>query len=576
MWSLLLIYLYYFVLDKEVINVIIVATMHIDSCTYNRGDKTYRRILLRSSYRVDGKVRHDTIANLSHCTDEEIKALKLALKHKDNLSKLSSLSEGIRIKQGLSIGGVWTLLQLAKRFGIKKTLGNSRESKLVLWLIIATVIAQGSRLSAVRLAQQHAACDALGITESFNEDDLYKAMDWLEPKQEEFEKKLFEFRHGDKKPNFYLYDVTSSYLEGDQNELGDYGYNRDKKRGKKQIVIGLMTDGEGYPIAIEVFRGNTQDTKTVYSQIKKMANRFGVTKTTFVGDRGMIKSAQITDLKEEDFNYITAITKPQIEALIKVEAIQLDLFDNDLVEVAYENARYILRRNSIRAQEIEDTRLSKLLKLQQAVEMKNAYLKAHSRASVEVAIKEIMKKLEKLRIKWIDINLTGRELQIVIDLQKKRELSRLDGCYVIKTDLASDKINADEIHSRYKDLTEVERAFRTMKTTLLEVRPVYVRRANRTRAHVFIIMLAYMLTHELRQLWCDIELTPEEGIAELASICTAEVNIPDSTAYQTIPEPRPFGRLLLKAAGIALPSAIPSHNVVVDTRKKLVSERKSS
>ena len=217
---------------------------------------------------------------------------------------------------------------------------------------MAAVIAQGSRLSAVRLAQQQAACDVLGITESFHEDDLYQAMDWLETKQEEIEERLFQLRYKNKKPYFYLYDVTSSYLEGEQNELGAYGYNRDKKRGKKQIVIGLMTDDEGYPIAIEVFQGNTQDTQTVHNQIEKMAKRFGVSHVTLIGDKGMIKKTQVEELKAIDFHYITAITKPQIETLLKSGVIQLGLFDEDLAEVKDQGERYILRRNPIRAQEI--------------------------------------------------------------------------------------------------------------------------------------------------------------------------------------------------------------------------------
>lgn len=551
--------------------------MHIDACTYKRGDKTYRRVLLRNSYRVNGKVHHDTIANLSHCSEQEIKALKLAFQYKGNLSKLNDMSKGMEVKQGLCVGATWVLAQVAKNLGIQKIIGNSYQSKLVLWLIISAVIAQGSRLSAVRLAQQHAACDILGITKSFNEDDLYKAMDWLEPQQKDFENRLFEFRHSGKKPNFYLYDVTSSYLEGDQNELGDYGYNRDKKLGKKQIVIGLMTDEEGYPIAIEVFRGNTQDTKTVASQIRKMADRFEAKEVTFIGDRGMIKSTQIAELTQENFNYITAITKPQIEKLINDKVLQLDLFEDELAEVSANGQRYILRRNPIRALEIEDARESKLSKLKELVQKKNSYLHEHPRASVESANKEIIKKAKKLRIdSWVNINSIGRELQVKIDTEQKEELSRLDGCYVIKSNLNTDKIGTEEIHSKYKDLAEVEWAFRTMKTTLLEVRPVYVRRADRTRAHVFIIMLAYMLAHNLRKLWREIELTTEEGIAELASICSIEVNIPGSAAYQTIPEPRPFGKLLLQKAGVTLPHAIPCHNVVVDTRKKLVSERKSS
>jgi transposase len=554
----------------------VVVTMHIDACTYKRGNKTYRRVLLRNSYRVNGKVCHDTIANLSHCSEEEIKALKLAFQYKNNLSKLNNIGRGMRIKQGLCFGATWVLMQIAKRLGIQKIIGKGRQSKLVLWLVISSVIAQGSRLSAVRLAKQHAACDILGIKESFNEDDLYKAMDWLEPQQKDFENRLFEFRHGANKPNFYLYDVTSSYLEGGQNELGDYGYNRDKKVSKKQIVIGLMTDDEGYPIAIEVFRGNTRDPKTVPNQIRKMADRFGVKEVTFIGDRGMVKSTQITELTEENFNYITAITKPQIETLIKNKILQIDLFDDKLAEISENGIRYILRRNPIRAREIKEIRESKLSKLKEAIQKKNSYLQKHPRASVVTAINKIMEKANQLRIeKWINIKTIERILKIEINTAKKEELSRLDGCYVIKTNLGSDKIGAKEIHSRYKDLAEVEWAFRTMKTTLLEVRPVYVRRADRTRAHVFIIMLAYMLIHNLRKLWRDVELTTEECITELASICSVEINIPGSATYQTIPEPRLLGKLLLQKADIILPNVVPCRNVVVDTRKKLVAERKS-
>jgi transposase len=291
--------------------------MHIDDQTYTSKGKTYRRVLLRNSYRVDGKVRHDTVASLTSCTDEEISALKLALKHKGNLSELKNIQENISTEQGLCVGATWLLSQLAKKLGLKKILGNSKQAKLSLWLIMATLIEQGSRLSATRLAKRHAACDILGIEDGFDEDDLYEAMDWLGERQEDIEDQLFKFHHGNNKPNFYLYDVTSSYFEGQQNELANYGYNRDKKRGKMQIVIGLMTDDAGHPITVEVFEGNTSDPKTVSNQIKKMANRFGVKEVTLVGDRGMIKSSQIEELNNEhQFNYITAITKVQIKKLI--------------------------------------------------------------------------------------------------------------------------------------------------------------------------------------------------------------------------------------------------------------------
>ena len=314
--------------------------MFIDDSTYASKGKTYRRVLLRNSYRVNGVVKHDTIANLSNCSDDDVSHLKKALKL---VKKEPSCQEGssFQLKQGLSVGAIWTLHQIAKDIGISEALGNSREAKLVLWMIYARLLGKGSRLSATRLMSQHVGCDVLNLN-SFTEDDLYDAMDWVEKNQGEIEKDLFQRKYKEKRPVFYLYDVTSSYLEGTQNELGEFGYNRDGKKGKQQIVIGLMTDAKGWPIAIEVFEGNTNDTKTVKSQIRKLANRFGVKEVTFVGDRGMIKRTQIKDLKDEEFHYITAITKPEIETLVKKGIISLSLFDIKVAEIDLEGIRYIL------------------------------------------------------------------------------------------------------------------------------------------------------------------------------------------------------------------------------------------
>ena len=214
------------------------VTMHIDDQTYTVDGRTYRRALLRNSYRRNGKVYHDTIANLSKCDNEEIEAIKFALANKKNLAALKVPGKTVKTRQGLTIGVVWLLYQLTKRLGIVGALGRSGTAKLGLWMVISTVIGSVSRLSATRLAQTHAACDILGL-DSFCEDDLYTAMDWLHDHQQAIEKRLFKGRYEHERPNMYLYDVTSSYLEGDQNELAEYGYNRDGKKGKKQIVIGL-------------------------------------------------------------------------------------------------------------------------------------------------------------------------------------------------------------------------------------------------------------------------------------------------------------------------------------------------
>jgi transposase len=556
---------------------IIVVTMFLDDQKYTQNGKTYRRVLLRNSYRVEGKVHHTTIANLSQCSDEEIKAIKLALKQKGNLKKVIDIQERVNIRQGLSVGAVWVLNQLAKQLGISKALGYSREAKLALWMVLACVIEQGSRLSATRMAKRHAVCDILQL-DSFCEDDLYQAMDWLNDHQHRIEKSLFTYRYAEgSTPQFYLYDVTSSYLEGDHNELGEWGYNRDGKKGKKQIVIGLMTDEEGWPICTEVFEGNTNDTKTVKNQIEKMANRFGVEEVTLVGDRGMIKSTQINDLSDEHFHYITAITKVQIAKLIKDGVLQMSFFDEELFEISYKGVRYVLRRNPIRAQEIADVRESKLNRLNKFISKQNQYLAEHPRARVEVALKQCLGKSQALKIdQWATVKTEERVVCVEVNVDKRDDESRLDGCYVIKTDLSADSASTQAIHSRYKDLAEVEFAFRTMKTTLLEMRGIFVRKANHTRAHVFTIMLAYMLAYRLRRLWYDVELTVEEGIRELTSICSVEVVSPDGQiSYQTIPEPRELGKTLLAKTGISLPDAIPCRNVNVDTRKKLISERKN-
>ena len=259
-------------------------------------------------------------------------------------------------KQGLSFGAVWTVYHIAQRLGIAQVLGATREGKLALWQVIARVIDQGSRLSAVRLAMSHAACDVLGL-DTFDEDALYENLDWLAGAQARIEDRLFAQRQKTKPASLFLYDVTRSYLEGTHNALAAFGYNRDGKKGKLQIVIGLLCDEDGHPVSIEVCPGNTPDPQTLAAQVTKLKDRFGVHEMTFVGDRGMIKSQQIDDLAQQGFHYITAITKPQIEKLLRTGTFQMELFEQELAEVrAEEGVRYVLRRNPMRAQEMRATR----------------------------------------------------------------------------------------------------------------------------------------------------------------------------------------------------------------------------
>jgi len=421
---------------------------------------------------------------------------------------------------------VWVVYEVSRQLGIEDALGKSREGKLALWQVIARVIDQGSRLSAVRLAGSHAACDVLRL-DRFNEDDLYENLDWLCEKQEKIEGRLFQERYGKKCPGLYLYDVTSSYLEGEQNELAAFGLNKDGKKGKKVIVVGLLCNGDGIPLSIEVFTGNTSDTKTFASQVKKVAERFGGGEVTFVGDRGMIKSLQIKELGLYGFHYITAITKPQIEGLLQKGVMQRGLFDGELAEVyGDEGIRYILRCNPVRALEIRENREGKYEALCKKVEKANRYLGEHPRASGEKALEKLRGYGRQLKISdWAILTLQGREIQVSRDEEALMETARLDGCYVLKTDVSGEQATKEVIHDRYKDLALVEQAFRKSKTVQLELRPVHVRKESRTRGHAVVVMMAYWIVKELSVRWQSLNITVENGIDELSSLCMEEIQI---------------------------------------------------
>ena len=554
--------------------------MYVDTSTVRSSTgKSYTRHLLRESYREAGKVKHRTIANISSCTPAEIEAVRLALRHKQDLAALVNVKKDLHVEQGLSVGAVWTVFTVAKRLGIVDALGSTRSGKLALWQVISRVIDQGSRLSAVRLAGSHAACDVLDL-KKFNEDDLYDNLDWLRKNQEKIEDVLFAKRKGDKRKEggqqLFLYDVTSSYLEGTKNELSAFGYNRDKKKGKRQIVIGLLCDEAGIPLSIDVFKGNTKDPKTVSSQVKKVVKRFGGGSVTFVGDRGMIKSDEIEELNEEGFHYITAITKPQIRKLLKAGVIQMTLFDQRLAEVETEEGiRYVLRRNPIRMQEMRQARQEKLRVVEEKVDEQNRYLAEHARAHVEVAERKVREKIYKLKLSgWLSEKVSGRVISLEKDRAVLSEEAKLDGCYILKTDLGKDVAGKETIHSRYKDLAQVEWAFRTSKTVSLEVRPVHVRTASHTRGHVFVVMLAYLIIAELARCWREIDITVNEGIKQLDTICATRLLVKGKARSNQIPRPRPFLQQLLDAAQVTLPEVLPHRGVTVTTKKKLTARRK--
>ena len=417
--------------------------------------------------------------------------------------------------------------------------------------------------------------------EPFHEEHLYANLDWLQAQQVAIEQKLFHRLHRGQPPELFLYDVTSSYLEGEKNQLAAFGYNRDGKKGKRQIVIGLLCDDQGTALSIEVFPGNTADTQTFGHQVTKVAQRFGGGAVTFVGDRGMIKGPQIEALsayQDHEFHYITAITKPQIETLLQVGEIQLELFDQVLAEVqTADGVRYVLRRNPTRAAEMKRAREDKYRALGQVVEEHNRYLQEHPRATLAVARRHLEAKSQRLKIHdWVILTAQERTLVLSKNTDRLQQLEQLDGCYVLKTDLSSTAASKELIHERYKDLALVEWAFRTSKTVQLEMRPIYVRLASRTRGHALVVMLAYRIIKELAQYWHALDLTVAEGLKELEALCVTEIALANGARYHRLPQPRPLSQQLLEAAKVKLPPVLPSKGVQVVTKKKLTSRRKAA
>jgi hypothetical protein len=551
--------------------------MFVDSSTTRLNGKTYTRHLLRETYREHGKVQHRTLANLSRCKPEEVEAIRLALKHKGDLGRIlaSAIEGGPELKQGPSVGAVWVLAQLARELGLVAALGSNREGKLALWQVIARVLDQGSRLSAVRLAGGHAVGAALGMV-GFDEDDLYDNLDWLADHQADIERRLFAQREAASAPDVFLYDVTSTYLEGEHNALAAFGYNRDRKSGKRQIVIGLLTDADGRPLSIEVFPGNTSDVKTFSSQLNKAAARFGAERVTFVGDRGMIKAPQRAEIGAAGFHYITAITKAQIDALIAAGVLQMDLFEETLAEVeGLDGERYVLRRNPARAEELAASRADKLKTLRAAAEAADAYLNEHPKAAAKTQLARLKDRAHTLGLdKFVRLAEQERRVFVAVDEAALTEAARLDGCYALRTDLPKTVVAKEIVHARYKDLAQVEWAFRDSKTVQLEMRPVYLRDENRTRGHALVVMLAYLMTQALRQRWRDIDLTVQEGLDRLASLCLIEVIIGGRAAYHQVPTPRDDVRRLFEAADVAVPAALPLAPARVATKQNLPQRRK--
>ncbi len=517
----------------------------------NRNSKP--AILLRESHREGKKVHTKTLANLTNYAPERIEALKRALKGDFDVIGVASSTTP---KIGKTYGTYFILKYLADEIGVTKSLKDDVLGKLSLFLILTRIAHRGSRLSAVRFAQQHAVEDILGL-ETFDEDDLYKALDSLCLHQEEIEQKLYKtyLKNKGGVPTLVLYDVTSSYFEGEQNELAAFGYNRDGKKGKKQIVIGLLADTEGEPLAIRVFEGNTSDPSTVMTQINLLKKQFNIQEVIFVGDRGMVKTKAQEALNFESYAYITALTDAQVRTLLKEKILQYDFFDTPLHEVEAEGKRYILMRNDAVCSKENKRRDDKLKKLEDLIQKRNAFVKESSRASAEGGMKTLQAWLKKYRMNtYITLSLNEKEISYSQDLEAQIKHHMLDGCYVIVTDVKKETLTAKEVHQSYMQLQRVERDFRTLKTGFLEVRPIFVRKKERTKGHVLVSMLALKIVRHFRKKLEDagFPYTLQDALDALARYVFLEQEI-SGNITTLLPQPDSIQAQVFNALGIKLP-----------------------
>jgi hypothetical protein len=288
----------------------------------------------------------------------------------------------------------------------------------------------------------------------------------------------------------------------------------------------------------------------------------------------MIKSGQIRDLEQAGFHYITAITKPQIQTLLQAGVLQMDLFDVELCEVSQDDVRYVLRRNPLRAEELSASRADKKAAVERVRENLDRYLREHPHAKTSTAESSVRAKIAQLKLDaWLTVEVEGRSLKLKVNQPVLDEISRLDGCYVLKTDLPQSAASKKVIHDRYKDLAEVEQAFRQCKTAHLEARPIYVRTAEHTRGHVLVVMLAYLIRRDLSPAWTTLDVTIEEGLNQLQTLCTTEISVEGGGSCLRIPTPSPSSLALLKALNIQLPKLLPHTETRVVTRKKLPERR---
>jgi transposase len=477
--------------------------MHVSTTKRRSGDREYTATLLRRSYRQDGKVKKETLANLSHLPPEAIDAIRRVLAGET----LMGAEDAFAIERSVAAGHVNAALAMARRLELAKLLDRSacRERDLCIAMIVGRVICPGSKLATVRTLSQSTLASELGV-EGADEDDLYLAMDWLLERQDRIEDRLAARHLCD--GEMVLYDVSSSYFEGRSCPLAKRGYSRDGKPGLLQIIYGLLCDSDGRPVAVQVFSGECHDDKTLPAQVTKLKDRFDLSRIVVVADRGMVTKANIELLATTDgVDWITALKAPTIKKLARSGVFQPSLFDEqNLGEITdveeFPGERLVVCRNPLVGAQRARTREELLAATETDLALLAARVDNGTLQGADLIGLAVGPALKRYRMKkHFQIEITDTTFTYGRDTAAIAAEAALDGFYILRTSLTDTDLEAADVVRAYKNLEHAERAFGSIKGPELQIRPIHHRLQDRVKAHVLICMLAYYLTWHLKAAW---------------------------------------------------------------------------
>ena len=495
-------------------------------------DKVYETPLVVTSYRDEkGTARNKTILSLAGMPAYIVKLIEAGLKRGD-ASVLDEYApvKTISYENALVVGPAFVVLHLLKQLGIYQAIQGAlpqQQAVALLNIVVERVTAPKplSVMAQQRLFEQTPASFLLDAPETPALKTWYAALATLEKNRETILQQLFAHNHT--ADDLYLYDITSSYFEGETCPLAEYGYNRDRKKGKKQVVLGVICDRDGCPIWIDVFKGSTSDQTTVKQELQNLKEKLGLQRFTFVGDRGMVTHARIEELEKEgwweDLRYITALRRQEMMALVEDEAhpIQLELFDHQrLTEVEYDGTRYVLCHNPQRKQQDQETRQRLLALTQSKLDKLRANVTAGRLKKKEVIARRLHRWINRWGMeRFFEVEYEQGAFDYTLREDEIARYTRLDGCYVIRSNVEREKHTTEELRDRYKDLKYVEQTFRTMKTTDIQTRPIRHFNEPQVRGHIFACFLAYRVIWELRQRLAPVlDRDPETKRCEAGSL----------------------------------------------------------